>query len=299
MRLLPRSEEIASIIIEKLPKTTLSEFIGMLSDLNRDGLIPGNLHISNRNRRLSVVTPLYAKHREITIGEAKKKIEKEISGEWSASLSMRGNTASINSYLKTLQNRLHGRTKISSFLASNLERTQNSREILAATRGTFLHAKGIPSDDAIYSLGYAQSELLTSDPIQSNSGTLFVVPVLPFESRDFAHVVRCVERTFKKFRFAPFMTFNLVERNNLEGVINLTFNRTDQARIDASHRCVLETFESLMDAGYPPQRTSIFQMPYLKKHAHMMDQGYIQTVRDLKKMFDPDNIITRGRYEFA
>jgi 4-cresol dehydrogenase (hydroxylating) len=121
IRLLPHSKEVASITIEKLPKTTLNEFIEALAELNRDGLIPGNLHISNRNRRLSIVTPLYAKHQSITMGKAGKEIEKKVSGEWSASLSLRGNKASINSHLKVLQNRLRGKAKISSHLISDLE----------------------------------------------------------------------------------------------------------------------------------------------------------------------------------
>lgn len=50
-------------------------------------------------------------------------------------------------------------------------------------------------------------------------------------------------------------------------------------------------------AGYTPQRVSIFQMPYLKKYPNLIDEGQRQTVRTLKKIFDPDNIIARGRYE--
>lgn len=171
--------------------------------------------------------------------------------------------------------------------------------ILAATRGTFLHASGIPSDDAIYSLGYGQSELLPSDPIHSDTGTLFVVPILPLNGGDFECVVKCIEKNFKKFGFMPFMTFNLVEQSNLEGVINLTFNRTDQVRVSAADRCILDTFEALLHAGYPPLRMSIFQMPYLKQYPRMVDEGHRKTVRDLKNIFDPDNIIARGRYEFA
>jgi len=297
--LLPRSENVASITIEKLPKTALREFITELSDLNRGGLIPGNLHISNRNRRLSVVTPLYAKHQHIPIKEAERKIEKKISGEWVASLSLRGNKLEIRRHLKTLRERLRGKAKVSSILASDLTRARSKGDVLAATRGTFLHASGIPSDDAIYSLGYGQSELIASDPIKSNTGTLFVVPILPFDSGDFERVVNYIERIFSKFRFTPFMTFNLVEQSNLEGVINLTFSRTNQFQVDAAHRCIVEAFEELLHAGYPPQRTSIFQMPYLKKFPRMLDDGYQQTVRELKNVFDPDNIIARGRYEFV
>jgi 4-cresol dehydrogenase (hydroxylating) len=297
IKLLPRSDEVASVTIDQLPETALKEFIAILGKLNREGLIPGNLHISNRNRRLSIVTPLYAKHSNLSMKKAKEDVERNISGEWSASLSLRGSKAGINSCLKRLRNRLGGKAKISSVLGSDWEQTRDREEILAATRGTFLHASGIPSDDAIYSLGYGQSEILGTNPVQSDTGTLFIVPILPFDEENFERVAKCIKRIFRKFRFTPFMTFNLVEQDNLEAVINLTFNRTDQAQVDKAHHCILNTFEALLNAGYPPQRMSIFQMPYLKMHPRMVDEGYRQTVRSLKKIFDPDNIIARGRYE--
>lgn len=297
LRLMPSREAVGIATIQASPRTTLRQFVDALADAKRCGLIPANLHISNRARRLSVATPLYAQEMGIPFHSAKKEIQQLISSGWAATTSYseeRGNIASTFNHLKA---------RLRTVAESNLlfkEDVMNERKnrVVQAMRGTFLHACGVPSDDALLSLGYGQRRLIRPDPVGSGVGTLFLVPILPFSGRDVQAAMRIIDTEFKRFGFSPYVTLNLVEHSSLEAVVNLTFERGDKLQKRRAHACILRAFSKLLYAGYPPQRMSVFQMAELKEF-RALDLGHRKAIHDLKRIFDPDHIIAPGRYEFG
>ena len=72
IRLLPKTQCVAIITLEKNSTTTLEKFIDQLRFAKQRNLLPENLHISNKLRRLSVVKPLNARQQKISIMEEKK-----------------------------------------------------------------------------------------------------------------------------------------------------------------------------------------------------------------------------------
>lgn len=292
LRLRPVCAHTAVVTIE--PNRSSSLLIDRLQQLRTRGVIPPNLHISNKDRRLSVVSPLLARELGISIPEACKIASRYIRTDYAASCSLNGDRSEILATFRKINGSLKDVAKVSILFEADLSKPQVGTRgaIRKATRGTFLHACGVPSDAAIPSLGFGQNEVIKKDPVASNSGTLFVVPILPFAGSDTKRVLSLVDKVFSKYGFRAFITFNLIEDLNLEGVINLTFDRRDHKQVSLAHKCVLETAKRLSASGYPPQRMSIFQMA----HLGTMDKSHQRALQGLKTLFDPNSIIARGRY---
>ena len=77
-----------------------------------------------------------------------------------------------------------------------------------------------------------------------------------------------------------------------ECVINLAFNREDKSRLEQAHACIEELQGDFIAQGYIPYRVGIQTM------SQIVDEHdpYWQTVRELKRVFDPNNVISPGRY---
>ncbi len=292
LRLRPIAAHTAVVTIES--SRSLSVFIDRLQQLRNQGVLPSNLHISNRDRRLSVVSPLLAREFGTSISEASKIANQFIKTDFAATCSLNGSRPDILAALRKINHYLRDVAKVSILFDSDLKKPAIGMKgvIRKATQGAFLHACGVPSNAAIPSLGFGQNEMIQDNPVASNTGTLFVVPILPFTGMDTRKVLSLTNRMFSKYGFRAFVTFNLVEDLNLEAVINLTFDRRDRKRVSLAHKCATEAAKLLSESGYPPQRMSIFQMA----HLGTMDTCHQRAVQGLKNLFDPNSIIARGRY---
>lgn len=291
VRLLPKTQCVAMVTIEKNPTIPLKEFINKLRIAKHRQLLPENLHISNYNRRLSVITPLIARHNNISLSEATKIAKERIKNDWAATSSLRGERAIVEVQIKCLNEFLNEYAKVSVLYDADL--SQTSDPFLLAIKGTAGHALGIPCSDALLSLGYSLELSFTETLENSDIGTLFLVPALPLKGDDFVNVIECIMHQFQKYHFEPYMTFNLVEQISLEGVINLCFKKSDKNAVSSAHACVQETLTALENLGYPPMRLSIFQ-----NSSYLCKDNIRNKIRsDLKSIFDPNNIISQGRYD--
>jgi 4-cresol dehydrogenase (hydroxylating) len=291
LRLLPKTQSVVIITLEKKNSIPLEIFINQLRIAKQRQLLPENLHISNYSRRLSVITPLIARKMNISITDATKIAKESIQPDWAATASIRGERAVLETQIQCLKNFLNQYATISALFDSDLKNESNP--FISALKGTIGHSLGIPCSDALLSLGYGMGQLINEALEESNIGTLFLIPVLPLRGRDFLRVTNCIIDKFKKYHFEPYITFNLIEQICLEGVINLTFLKSDTNAVSSAHLCIQETLSALEDLGYPPMRLSIFQ----KSSFLYKNETIKKTIHNLKNIFDPDNIIARGRYE--
>jgi 4-cresol dehydrogenase (hydroxylating) len=291
IRLLPKTQSTAIINLEKLDSIPLELFINQLRIAKQRNILPENLHISNKMRRLSVVTPLIAREQNLSIMQASIIAKEHIQSDWAATVSLRGDRDILQAQIKSLNIFFKNSARFSVLFDPNID--DISDPFLGSIRGTIGHALGIPCGDALLSLGYEFDTLLDCPLEQSDIGTRFVIPVLPFRGQDFIKIIDCINNRFKKYKFQSYMTFNLIEHINLEGVINLVFSKLDKSSAEKAHVCISEVTSSLEELGYPPMRLSIFQ----KSNCMSEENNKNKLKKQLKQIFDPDNIIARGRYE--
>jgi 4-cresol dehydrogenase (hydroxylating) len=288
---IPHMTKVVSII--PLPNVRIGALIETLISLRRQGVLPTNLHISNRNRKLSVVVPLVARQLGVTIDEALNQVAAKFSDEWFVTTSICGREEIVQTQFRLLSKELESVAKMQS-TCLDADIKSKSDYLSRALHEVGLNPCGVPSDDSIMSLGFGQQELLKNGLIESKSGTLFLVPLLPCIGKEIEKAIKIISDEFGKFDFAPYITLNLIEENCFEAVVNLTFDRTNQKRRKKAMSVMRRTFRKLSAKGFPPERMSIFQMDIPQK----IDKVHINTIHKIKSLLDPSGIISEGRYNF-
>lgn len=281
VRLRPRRQVVAAVLMEKKPTTPLPTFVDALRGLHVRGLLNRNVHLSNRTRRTSVIAPLLARHHGEPLAQAAARLRLP---EWSAIASLELERPLMEPHLELIRATLEPLANVS------VRTSDDPPDPVSA--GLFGHSCGEPCDDALPSLGFLQNESVGSEPARSQTGVLFLVPLIPFRGADVDQAVAIIEEEFRDF--PPLITLNLLEDSGLEGVVNLTFDRREPAQVKAAYETMAAAFARLVDGGFPPQRMSIFQQE-LFRHPR---SDHARAVRQLKRLFDPAGIIARGRYEF-
>jgi 4-cresol dehydrogenase (hydroxylating) len=127
---------------------------------------------------------------------------------------------------------------------------------------------------------------------RSNSGLMFCLPIIPAFGPTVCEVVKDIAETFARHGFEAAITVNLMTSKAMEGVVSLGFNRRDPEQTQRAHACIQEMEARYMKQGYPPYRVGINSM----HHVVCEDDPFWQTIRELKKALDPNNIIAPGRY---
>ena len=154
---------------------------------------------------------------------------------------------------------------------------------------------GEATDKALKAVYWAANDfehLNAPDPDQSNSGVMFCLPIIPSSGADVRDVVNDTRATFAKHGFEAAITVNLMTTKAMEGVVSLGFDRRDADQAKRAAACIQEMEARYVEQGYPPYRVGINSM----HHVVQEDDPFWQTVRDLKKALDPNNIIAPGRY---
>lgn len=292
-RLQPIPELTTVVTIKPYEDLGLAGLVDLLIQAKFKGCLPENLHLSNKNRRFSVLAPLLARERKSTILEAKEAIESQLKEEWVATASINASSEATDILYARLRAEVAGRAIVSRDTCDERTDLSGTNDLERATREVKLNPSGVPSDDSVLSLGFGQNELLANGPVDSNTGALFVVPLLPCNGMDVDHAVQIVEKEFKSCGFKPYITLNLIESSCFEAVVNLTFERDNARQKKSALQVVRRTFLKLEREGFSPQRMSIFQMTVPQS----ISASHQTTLLQLKNLFDPHNIISRGRYE--
>jgi 4-cresol dehydrogenase (hydroxylating) len=115
------------------------------------------------------------------------------------------------------------------------------------------------------------------------------------DGRIAADVAALATDTFAEQGMTAYTTLNIVSAKALESVINLAFDRRDEEASARAAKAIDNLHERLMEQGLIPYRTSIRMMDRITDE----NDTFWQTVRDLKKVLDPNGIIAPGRYNLV
>ena len=101
-------------------------------------------------------------------------------------------------------------------------------------------------------------------------------------------MISIVQDTTDQFGFDPSITLNPLLPHVLEAVVSLDFVKRDATN---AHNCIRTMQKLLIKSWHIPYRTNIKDMDL-----YFEDNTYLDYLKGLKKVFDPDNIISPGRY---
>ncbi|MCF7848146.1 MAG: FAD-binding oxidoreductase [Kiritimatiellales bacterium] len=314
--LMPKPEAHMAVIAKIDSEEKLPALIEALAGLRSRGIFQTVAHIGNRERSYITLSPLLyeqlMEHGETPGAELRARVvqmlEKGGFGPWSAAIGVLGTKVQLKLAKKEFKKALHGiaktmflndsiisTAKAASSRLSFIPYVREQRMLLLAVEPVYNFTRGETTDKSLKAVYWPAGDfdnLDEPDPDQSNSGLLFCLPIIPAIGNTVLEVVTDTRETFARHGFEAAITVNLMDTKAMEGVVSLAFDRRNEEQAKAAHDCIQEMEARYIETGYPPYRVGINSMHQVVKE----DDTFWQTVRDLKKVLDPNNIIAPGRY---
>lgn len=318
--LMPWHDHHASAIVKIGRAAQLAELVDAVADLRRRDVVRMIVHIGNRARTIGTLAPLVYRNLPAEVrrdpalarASAESLLEQEGFGPWSAVLGIGGTKEQIAAASREIRRVFTGLAPVA-FLTdrkiasarrllkrlSFLPGARRKSAILEAMAPLLGFASGLPSDAALPSVywtaGLTPPESGPFEPDESPCGLLYSLPILPLNGRAAAECVAETERVFGRFGFTPMITLNAMDERAIETVISLPFRRDDAKAVEKAHTCLNELQRAWVERGWYPYRIGIQEMDLLVDGS----DPFWQTVRDLKRVFDPNGILAPGRYNLV
>ena len=315
LRLRPRRPREVAVSLALYRSAELGTLIDTLAQLKRDGLLTSVTHIGNRARNHSTLTYGVTQYLETHSGRTPEQALKEAGrvlgllapNEWATLAAVTGNAGQVRAALREIRRRTKRLARVMvitdrlldvGFAITHALRflpfARASAAAIHAMRPLHRLALGEPTDIPIENLlwKFGHPNMNTHELDASRCGLLFVNPALPLSGALVMDVIAGMEAIAKRHGHVLYTTLNIETMTSMVAVINLLFDRTDPEQLERAHRCADELLRYVQERGLSPYRARIDMMDKIVS----ADDPYWQTIRRLKTVFDPDNIIAPGRY---
>lgn len=314
-RLIPRRPKEVAVSLALHNNSDLGAFIDELAHLKREGLMTSVTHIANKAR--SQASLMYGMTRYLeeayllspgaALAEAEKALKIVAPNEWTSLGAITGNAGQVGAALKEIRQRMKRLARVMvvtdrlldmGFMLSNAMRflpfARANAAAIAAIRPLHALALGVPTDVAIDNLlwKFDRSDLSAVQLDQSQCGLLFISPALPPDGILIAQLIDGLNAVAARHGHTLYMTVNIEAPTSLVAIINLLFDRSKPDEVERAHRCAAALLCHIHDQGLEVYRARADIMADIVSR----DPAYWQTVRTLKQVLDPDNIIAPGRY---
>jgi 4-cresol dehydrogenase (hydroxylating) len=132
------------------------------------------------------------------------------------------------------------------------------------------------------------------DPNRDRCGLHWVCTALPFDGQHVRKHASIIEDLARTYRLEPNISYLNASQRMLKCFAVIAFDRDaedEQQRALAYHDDMLKR---LRQAGYPPIRLGVQSMETVIPS----DESHIEMLRQLKELFDPNDVLSPGHYDF-
>jgi len=299
-------------------KEDFPHFMDVLAKLRRNGDVKTVVHISNRARtRISLAPLLYdyfSKNGRINDPDLYATIDSRFAGpefsDWSALGGLTGSRLEVTQSIIKVVMSMRGMAKSTVFTDSLIKVAKwlgnhgvpyfkKQKPLLEVIEPVYNLTKGIPTNVSLKSVFWpVQGEYPPQnmmEPDWSHSGLSHYLPIVPNDGITVQRTTDAIEAIFSEFGFSPYITLNMINTEALEGVVNLSFDRRSSEQKQKAHDCIQKVHTELMKDGILPFRVGIQNRELITDEK----DPYWQTIRDLKSVLDPNNIMNPGRYNLV
>jgi len=312
-------EHHVSIVAKLASEARLEKFVDVWASLRRRGVIHSVVHIGNRSRTEITLAPLVAENLVRTRGLSPDAARKEAGacldaagfGPWSGVAGIRGPRALVKQAVSEARRAFRGVASVQVLTDTAIRRARQAMERLSFLPGMAKRASVLSAVEAVYGLsqGVPSSAAVKSvywpiefpppdadpDPDHSRSGMLYCLPFMPMSGKDARATVKTAREVLEPRGFSPSMTLNLVDGRAFECVISIAFDRAQPDQVRSAQGVIRDLQKRYIDMGYYPYRVGVQSMDQVVS----ADDPFWQTARELKKIFDPNGIISPGRYNLV
>lgn len=303
----PIPENKTSIQI-KFARKNLEPVIEAFRQLRQDGVIDCIVHAADPVRSATTICPLLSQK------SAEKVWQQSLqSNEWSAIASVYGSKKMVRIKLQEIKKTLRGHAKVIAFDEKKLQwikkifsilGMKEQVEFLEASAGLRGLVRGQATSDALlmtsYRGGHHGSQSLNWQKTnrenhrvavdESPLGVLFCVPLFGYTGTNANTVYDLVQKISKESGLMMGVTLNGMSEKLLEAVISIHFDESTKIQ---AHQTLRDLNGALIQKGFYPYRLNPDTMDIMKGR----EDSYKSILHSLKKLFDPQGILSAGRYE--
>jgi 4-cresol dehydrogenase (hydroxylating) flavoprotein subunit len=134
----------------------------------------------------------------------------------------------------------------------------------------------------------------TCDPDRDRCGLHWICVSLPFDGAHVVRVTSIVERIALGYQLEPMCMFFNMSQWYLKSFVVIMYDQDAPGEEEAARRCHDELLAELTRSGYAPVRLGIQSM----SQGVPSEASYVELIRSLKNLLDPNDILAPGRYDF-
>lgn len=313
--LIRRAEHSETAVCGLTDESRLDEFIDRIGTLQREGQVPVNVKIGDRQRGTGTLGPLVLKRlRASQPGATREQVEKLLNtqmGPWSAAFPVTGSRGHVRELKRAVRRTMGGVSRTRFVSIARLKKLQRALGVLkrvglcrneeafaCALEPLIGLTEGIPTEQTLPSLYWPHGELpeeMTAPDSAPAVGMSVYTPLIPLEGKLAASTVGRIREIAAGYAFVPSISLTAVAGRSLWGVVDILFDRRRPEQRRQAADCVRELDESLLERGIVPQRVGIDRMDVLVREGDL----YWDAVRKLKEALDPNGVIAPGRYNLV
>ncbi|MFT7344138.1 MAG: 4-cresol dehydrogenase (hydroxylating) [Lentimonas sp.] len=281
VKLYPIAE--CTLLLYEVAEENLKEFVNKVAYLRQRSVVPDTFEINSQNDPRLFRLLESANY---------KKNQENCWFVWGALL---GSKRLRNAIEKDLKEHF-GKLCLNQFYFNSEEVPEEISEPLQVR---FDRLKGIPGDHSlltmaeVFNIKLDKTQDIDVDMHKEVPGFIAILPAVPSDGEMVIKTINLLKRISKNHDFKSTITFSLVQENVYEGFIRCYFDRNDPDQIKRAHHWSLEAHKELEKLDIYPYRVNNLDMDYF---INRPEDEHCQTIRDIGKVMDPNNVIAPGKY---
>ncbi|EHJ47373.1 4-cresol dehydrogenase (hydroxylating) [Solidesulfovibrio carbinoliphilus subsp. oakridgensis] len=302
--LLPKPERFESFVLRCDAPDGLGPMIEILRRLRQEGVVRSCVHVANPVRYLMSSRLCPPEFRDRVVGDldAMRIMSSRLLpvGYWNAAGGLYGLKKVVAAHGKRLKEAFRGVATVRRFSdarlalldramaglgALGLSGAEKIRESLESFRHIHALMQGVPSDEAYRNILWRVAR-------PEDLGLLWFAPTVPATNGAAGRLAALAGPLFAAHGFEMPLTLTLVTAERLVGILNIVFNRRDEAEKARAHALYQALRAAFAASSIPTYRSSILGMEGLRHP----DPAMGRTLSRLKSVLDPCDILARGRY---
>jgi 4-cresol dehydrogenase (hydroxylating) len=313
IRLAPKPEQFSAFYLRVFNEEQFEETVALVKDIlkNYAGIV-GSINLMDRRRLISITTenPNGFESNDLMSEQQVKDIaNKNQLPYWLVVGSVYGDTEVVKATKKAFKRKAKAigpvlfsdskRIKIATHVLKLMPKVVVVKKIglqLASLQEGTDIMLGIPNQVAL-PLPYWRNPKVRPNknkelsPAKDNCGLLWYAPLIRMTASSLDTFVRFVRETTPKYGIEPLITFTNLKHDCVDSTVPIVFDLHQPEQIKNAHACLNELIQKGADYGFVPYRLDVKQQENLNEK-HM----FWQTTNVIKEAFDPNRVLSPGRY---